>query len=176
MRRKLTSLFSVAVVVSTSTTFLVHAESQPLVPAADTSATHATISDSVRGQLLAESHRSTVASLVDALTVVASREAGIADQLRALAQAEKESAVIATEAIEKAATRGAVAHFLLGNDRENIDLLKTTVAAMKEHRATLQAIAPRTKSESDGAILSTQIQMLASDEASIWSFITAHEN
>lgn len=136
----------------------------------------ATTSDSVSGQVTAEVHRSTVATFVQSLLTIAERKGNLGEQVRIIAQAQKNSEATTTDAIEKVSSRGSLKTLFFGSDYTNLGILRSEMVMTQNHLDRLNAVLASTTDATDRAALTAQINVLAQDQASIRNFVTTHEN
>lgn len=137
---------------------------------------NATTSDGVRGQLTADAHRSTVAMFVQSLLDVANREGIMGEQVRVIAQAQKDSEATTTEAIQKISSRSSLKTLLWGSDYANLGVLRSGMVVTQNHLNQLNTVLASTTDATDRATITAQINALTQDQASIKNFVTAHEN
>jgi len=136
----------------------------------------ATTSAGVSGQFTADAHRSTVATFVQSLLAVADREGNLGEQVRIIAQAQKDSEATTTGAIEKVSSRGSLSTLFFGSDYANLGILRSGMVTTQNHLDRLNVVLASTTDTTDRAALTDQINALALDQASIQDFVTTHEN
>lgn len=138
--------------------------------------TSATTSDGVSGQLTAEAHRSAVATFVQSLLAIADRKGNLGEQVRIIAQAQKDSEATTTGAIEKVSSRGSLKTLFLGSDYANLGILRSGMVMTQNHLNQLNTVLASTTDATDRAALTAQIDALALDQANVRNFVTTHEN
>ena len=135
-----------------------------------------TSSNSVNGLRMSEDHRSVVASFAQSLLAVAEKEGGLGEQIRIIAQEQKDSVATTTEAIQKIVSRSGLKTLFFGSDYENLGILRSGMVKTQNDLGRLQAILASTTNATARATLAAQIQVLETDKTSIQSFVGAHEN
>lgn len=135
-------------------------------------------SASVRGQLIAQNYRSVVTSFAETLLTIADRENErvLAAELRDIADAQKVSEPIVTNAIQIIASRGALRAFFFGGSKESIVVLKDEMLTEKNILNKTEAVLSRMTDEADISVLADQLRAVRKDQTDIQNFITAHEN
>ncbi|MDD5068341.1 MAG: hypothetical protein PHS53_02885 [Candidatus Pacebacteria bacterium] len=128
------------------------------------------------GSVTAEAHRSTVATFVKTLLAVADREGGIGAEVRAVAQAQNDSATTTASAMAKVEERGAVRTFLFGSDYKNLGVIRSQIAVTSNNIDRLKKLLDRTTSVEARAELNAQIQVLQDEQVKLDAFVTAHED
>ena len=128
-----------------------------------------------QGQANAEQHRSTVANFVQSLQRVADKEAGIGEQVRAIAQQQNQSATTTIQAMEKVQTRNRVKTFFVGTDYKNLGALRSEMVQTRNRLEQLERLMENVQNEEDRTGLQNQIQILEQEQIRIENFIKAEE-
>lgn len=129
-----------------------------------------------KGQVNAESHRSTVATFVQSLLAVADREGGIGQQVKVIAQQQNDSKEKVAESINKVEKRGKFKTFLIGSDYKNLGELRSEMVKTRNQIEQLKRLAEKAENEEDKTELQNQIQTLEQEQANIDNFITQNES
>jgi hypothetical protein len=129
-----------------------------------------------KGQVNAESHRSTVATFVQSLLAVADREGGIGQQVKVIAQQQNDSKEKVAESIDKVEKRGKVKTFFFGSDYKNLGDLRSEMVKTKNQIEQLKRLADKAENETDKTELQNQIKTLEQEQTNINSFITTNES
>ncbi|HCR52049.1 TPA: hypothetical protein DIV48_00175 [Candidatus Kaiserbacteria bacterium] len=166
------ALMACTVALSASTAFVAHAvhntEGTP----------RRTVNESVRGQLIAEDHRSTVASFAESLLYIAKKKgatSAVGAHMRRIAEAQIDSMTAATEAIQETASRGAVARLFFGSDPKNLGVLEAEMEKTRRHLAELQTLLASTTDTTERTILTAQIRALEKEQTRIRDFVVVNE-
>lgn len=136
-------------------------------------------SESVRGMLIAQSHRSTVASVVRSLIGIADRETNqrdLATRIRGIAKTLKAGEATTTTAIQRVSSRGAVKSFFAGSDRANLHILKEEIAKMQDTLIQLKSVSATATNDVDSALFIAHIQALEEDLQHTQDFVAAYED
>jgi len=177
-RRIWVAAIAVAIVVSTvSTAFFAHAKDASS-SSDGTTVGSARASESVRGMLISQNHRLVVMSLSESLAYIAEKQnlvSALGSEARATAKKETGSIDEVVEAIQKMATRGTVTRFLLGGDSEHLTLLKRELANLHTTLDALEEMRTIAESNTDRAILATQIRSLEKHYMTLEKFVNKHE-
>jgi hypothetical protein len=128
-----------------------------------------------KGQVTAESHRSTVANFVQSLLAVADREGGIGKEVRIIAQQQNETKEKTTEEIKTVESRSKIKTFFFGSDYKNLGDLRSQMVQTRNQIAQLTRLAGKAENDQDKTELQNQIQILNQEQASIENFITQNE-
>jgi len=129
-----------------------------------------------KGQVNAESHRSTVATFVQSLLAVADREGGIGQQVKVIAQQQNDAKDKAVDEITAVESRSPIKTFFLGSDYKNLGDLRSQMVQTKNQIDQLKRLADKADNDQDKADLQTQIQTLEQEQTNIDSFITSNES
>ncbi|MFH0969166.1 MAG: hypothetical protein V1804_01525 [Patescibacteria group bacterium] len=129
-----------------------------------------------KGQVNAESHRSTVANFVQSLLVVADREGGIGQQVKAIAQQQNDSKEKVAGEITAVESRSKIKTFFIGSDYKNMGDLRSQMVQTRNRIEQLKRLADKAENDQDKAELQTQIQTLEQEQANIDNFIIQNEN
>lgn len=129
-----------------------------------------------KGQVNAESHRSTVANFVQSLLAVADREGGIGQQVRVIAQQQNDSKEKVVKSINKVEKRNKFKTFLIGTDYKNTGALRSEMVKTRNQIEQLKRLAEKAENEGDKTELQNQIQALEQEQANIDNFITQNED
>lgn len=129
-----------------------------------------------KGQVNAESHRSTVANFVQSLLTVADREGGIGQQVKVIAEQQNDSNEKVAESIDKVEKRGKFKTFLIGTDYKNTGALRSEMVKTRNQIEQLNRLVDKAENDQDKTELQAQIQTLEQEQANIDNFITQNEN
>jgi len=131
-----------------------------------------------KGQVVAEEHRSTVATFVKSLLSVANIEGsdGIGPQVRVVAQAQNDSASTTADVVIKIENRSALKTFFIGSDYKNLGQLRSEVVTTQNNIDQLNNLITKAKYNMDKTELTAQIKTLEDSQAKIKSFIKDHES
>lgn len=129
-----------------------------------------------KGKMTSQERRSKVAEVVQGLTELAGKDQNIGEEVRQIAQEQKESNDRATEAMEAVETRGKFRTFLLGTDYKNIGVLRSELVKADNHINRLTKAKDRTEDEEVKAGLDTQITTLQETKSQTESFIQENES
>ncbi len=124
----------------------------------------------------AEDHRSTVSTFVQSLLRVANRDGGIGAEVRAIAQAQNDSASTTAHAMARTEKVGGVKKFLFGGDYKNLGILRSEMVKTRNNIEKLENLLDRTTNTADRAELEAQITVLKNTQVKIEAFIEAHES
>lgn len=129
-----------------------------------------------KGQVTAESHRSTVANFVQSLLAVADREGGIGQQVRVVAQQQNDTKDKTAEEIKTVESRSEIKTFFFGSDFKNLGDLRSQMVQTRNQIAQLTRLADKAENDQDKTELQSQIQTLNQEQASIETFIIQNES
>ncbi len=132
-------------------------------------------SDSVKGILIAQAHRSLLTSVVQSLLVIADKESDHATEIRSIAESLKMSEATATNAIEKISSRSTLRSFFSGSDNTNLRLLKSEMKKIQDTVLRLKTINTELRRPHDD-LFTVQTQTLEQDQLHIQDFVAAYEN
>ena len=124
----------------------------------------------------AEAHMSAVAKFVQSLLAVADREGGIGVQVRAIAQAQNDTATTTASAITNIEKRGKFRTFLFGADYKSIGQLRSDLSITENNIVQLKSIIDKITSTTDKAELAAQIKVLEDAQVKMNAYIKAHED
>ncbi len=125
------------------------------------------------GRMNADEHKSTVANFVQTLLKAASStEGGIGQQVRAIAQEQKDSSTTTANAIQKIQSRNKIKTFLFGSDYKNLGALRSEMVKTRNRIAQLNRTI---KNATSTAEIQTQIQTLEQEQTKIENFIKGQE-
>jgi hypothetical protein len=177
---KITSNIVISLIVMLSLSTLVYLFS-PLVKVQAASKSEKAIaaqsSNAGKGQQMAETHRSAVATFVQSLVSVADREkGGIGEQVRVIAQQQNVSGFEVSEEITAVESRGKIKTFLIGSDYKNLGALRSEMVQTRNRIGQLQRLVDKATTEEDKTILQDQITKLEKERTDINKFITDNEN
>jgi hypothetical protein len=127
------------------------------------------------GTTTASENRSVVANFVQSLLKVANRQPGIGAEVRAIAQAQNDSASTTEEAVVKTEARSGVKAFLVGTDYKNLGVIRSELAKTDKRIARLQEIANDTFNLNDRATLNAEIEALTNSQAKLRKFVADNE-
>ena len=129
-----------------------------------------------KGQQIAETHRSVVATFVKNLLSVADREGGIGEQVRVIAQQQNDSKTKILEEIDTVEKRSKIKTFFLGTDYKNLGALRSEMVKTRNRIEQLKRLVEKTTVEEDKTILQDQIKALELEQTKINDFITKNES
>jgi len=122
-------------------------------------------------------HRSAVATFVQSLVDVANKEPGtIGDQIKAIAQAQNDTANNEADSLDKIQNRSKVKTFLIGTDYKNIGQLRSEMVKTAARIDQLKKLLESDLTLEDKAALQTQIQTLEQEQQKIDDFLKANES
>ena len=128
------------------------------------------------GETTAAEHRSAVAILVRSLLAVADREGGIGTEVRAVAQAQQDSASTSATAIDHVEARNDLLVFLIGSDYKNLGVIRSEAATTENSISRLERLRDQASSTEAKAELSAQITVLETEQVKLETFVEAHES
>lgn len=152
------------------------AKSNVQAGATSTAGSETSTSAKAKGELNAESHRSSVASFVKSLLTIADREGGIGSQVRVVATSQQNSASTSANAIAKVENRGSIRNFFFGSDYKSLGDIRSEMATTSANIAKLKSLLAGATNDSDKAELSAQIQVLENSQVQVEAFVKAHES
>ncbi len=124
-----------------------------------------------------DEHRSAVANFVQSLLNIADREkGGIGEQVRLVAQEQKQVQERVADQIEAIEKRNKIKTFLIGTDYKNIGALRSEMVQLRNRIRQLNQLMEQIKNEGDKTELQNQIQNMEQEAANIEAFIRANEN
>lgn len=129
-----------------------------------------------KGQVNAESHRSTVANFVQSLLAVADREGGIGQEVRTIAEQQNGAKDKAADIIYAVENRSKLKTFLIGTSYKNLGELRSQMVQTRNQIEQLARLAVKVENEGDKTELQNQIQVLEQEQANINDFITQNES
>lgn len=129
-----------------------------------------------KGQVTAESHRSTVATAVQNLLAVADREGGIGQQVKVIAQQQNDAKDKTANEITAVESRSSIKTFFFGSDYKNLGALRSQMVQTRNQIDQLKRLADKADNEQDKTDLQTQIQTLEQEQTNINNFITTNES
>ncbi|MFA5831795.1 MAG: hypothetical protein WC878_08290 [Candidatus Paceibacterota bacterium] len=127
------------------------------------------------GEKMSEQHRSDVAKVVQGLEKVAGKDAGIGEEVKAVAQEEKDGVADVVEKMEKVENRGGFKSFFIGSDYKNLGALRSELVTTQNHIDRLMKSAERASSTEIKAELQTQIDELKGIQTKAEEFIKGQE-
>lgn len=136
---------------------------------------NASASDSVKGHLTAQNHRSAMAAFVQSLLAVADREGGLGEQIREIAHAQNDAIATTTNAIQRVSSRGFLMSLFFGSDYKNLGVLRHGIVRTQNHLDGLNAVLANTTDPIAHSVLIEQIRVLENDKANMESFMAAHK-
>ena len=122
-----------------------------------------------------EEHRSRVANVVQELIRIADRDGGIGEEVRVVAQEEREVGEKVKEGVEAVEERGGFKTFFVGSDYKNLGALRSEMVTTSNHLDILNNALGEAEDESVKADLEAQIAELANIKAEVETFIEEME-
>lgn len=144
--------------------------------ATDTTATQEKGKKDNKGQVNAESHRSTVATFVQSLLAVADREGGIGQEVKVIAEQQNDTKDRASDLINAVENRNKVKTFFIGTSYKNLGELRSQMVQTRNQIDQLKRLADKAENEGDKTELQSQIQVLEQEQTNINNFITSNES
>ncbi len=129
-----------------------------------------------KGQFNAESHRSTVATFVQSLLIVADKESGIGQEVKIIAEQQNNTKDRASDLINAVENRNKVKTFLIGTSYKNLGELRSQMVQTRNQIEQLKRLANKVENEGDKTELQSQIQLLEQEQTNINNFITQNES
>lgn len=129
-----------------------------------------------KGKMTSQEYRSKVAEVVEGLTELAGKDQNIGEEVRLIAQEQKESNDRATKAMEAVETRGKFRTFLFGTDYKNVGVIRSELVKTDNHISRLTKAKDRTEDEEVKAELDAQITILQETKSQTESFVQENEN
>lgn len=139
-------------------------------------ATTIALAKSDKGNEMSQQHQSKVAKVVQELTELAGKDQNIGEEVRVVAQEQKESNERATEAIEAIEERGGFKTFLIGTDYKNIGALRSELVTTQNHINRLARAKERTTSDEVKVELDAQITALREANINAETFIQENQD
>jgi|ERR1035437_797936 hypothetical protein len=121
-------------------------------------------------------HRSVVAKFVNDLLLVANHDKGIGNQVKVIAQEQKDSASTTASAMEKVDSKDGFSTFFFGSDYNSLGVIKSELASTTNRIAELQALASSTSDVTVKTELNAQIQVLQNELNNIQMFVNTNES
>ncbi len=121
-------------------------------------------------------NKSTVATFVNSLHMVANREGGIGAEVRKIARSQNDSASSTARAMAHVDNRTSVKTFFAGSDYRNLGVLRSEIASTTNNITRLAALLNRTIDPASRAELTLQLNALQAENMKIEAYIKAHEN
>lgn len=144
--------------------------------ATTTSNSPSSASTSSNHSTTAEAHMSAVAKFVQSLLAVADREGGIGVQVRAVAQAQNDTATTTASSIINIEKRGKFRTFLFGTDYKSIGQLRSDLSVTENNIVQLKSIIEKTTSTTGKVELAAQVKVLEDTQVKMNTYIKAHED
>jgi hypothetical protein len=129
-----------------------------------------------KGQVNAESHRNTISTFVQNLSVIADRESGIGQELRIIAKEQNDTKDRAFDLINAVENRSKIKTFFIGTSYKNLGELRSQMVQTRNQIEQLKRLAEKAENEGDKTELQSQIQVLEQEQININNFITQNEN
>ena len=123
-----------------------------------------------------EQHRSAVANIVQELVKVANRDSQIGEEVKVVAQEEKDQSEIVKEKMDKVENGGGLKTFFIGSDYKNLGALRSELVTTQNHLNRLNKALERTTSTTIKADLETQIKDLEAIKTKADSFVKTNES
>lgn len=167
-----------------STAFFAHAEdTSPSIEGIGTTTGSVRTSDRasevVKAIVIGENHRLAVRSLKESFAYISSKEDGLTSfdtAAQSVLQREQDAEDAVAEALQKTATRGTLTRLMVGNDFDHLNVLVKELDTIKSSIAALEDMGKTTTSDTDRAVLATQVQSLSLDQKNIERFVSAHDS
>jgi cytoskeletal protein RodZ len=132
-------------------------------------------SDNATSSSMGEQHRSEVAKVVQSLVKVANKDSNIGEEVRAVAQQEKDSGDKVKEKMNTVEKRNGFKTFLIGSDYKNLGDLRSELVTTQNNLDRLNAALEKTTSSTTKAELQTQIDKLSTILTNAKNFIKSEE-
>lgn len=129
-----------------------------------------------KGKMTSQEHRNKVAEVVEGLTELAGKDQNIGEEVRQVAQEQRESNERSTKAMEAVETRGKFRTFLFGTDYKNVGVIRSELVKTGSHINRLTKAKDRTEDEEVKAELDTQITSLQEIKSRTESFVQENED
>lgn len=129
-----------------------------------------------KGQFNAESHRSAVTTFVQSLLAIADREGGIGQEVRVIAEQQKNTKDRASDLINAVENRNKVKTFFIGTSYKNTGELRSQMVQTRNQIEQLKRLAEKAENEENKTELQTQLQALEQEQLRINDFITKNES
>jgi len=131
--------------------------------------------DSNKHASMGEEHRSAVAKAVASLLMVADRAGGIGQEVRDVAQEEKDTHDKVADMMDTIEKRNGLMTFLFGTDYKNLGVLRSTLVTSENGIDRLM----KAKEKANRSVqpdIDTQIEALKAENAKVQAFITENES
>jgi len=132
-------------------------------------------SDNATSSNMGEQHRSEVAKVVQSLVKVANKDSNIGEEVRAVAQQEKDSGDKVKEKMNTVEKRNGFKTFLIGSDYKNLGDLRSELVTTQNNLDRLNVALEKTTSSTTKAELQTQIDKLSTILTNAKNFIKSEE-
>jgi len=129
-----------------------------------------------KGKMTSQERKSKIAEVVQKLIELAGKDENIGEEVRLVAQEQKESNKRATEAMEAVETRGKFRTFLFGTDYKNVGVLRSELVKTENHINRLSRALDRAEDSEIQAGLDAQIAELQETQSQTESFIQENES
>ena len=132
-------------------------------------------SDNATSSSMGEQHRSEVAKVVQGLVKVANKDSNIGEEVRVVAQQEKDSGDKVKEKMNTVEKRNGLKTFLIGSDYKNLGALRSELVTTQNNLDRLNAALEKTTSSTTKAELQAQIDKLSTILTNAKNFIKSEE-
>lgn len=132
-------------------------------------------SDNATSSSMGEQHRSEVAKVVQGLVKVANKDNKIGEEVRTVAQQEKDSGDKVKEKMNTVEKRNGFKTFLIGSDYKNLGDLRSELVTTQNNLDRLNVALEKTTSSTTKAELQTQIDKLSAILTNAKNFIKSEE-
>ena len=132
-------------------------------------------STEIKGETMSETHRSAIATFVQALLNVANQENGIGRDLNEIAREQNDSATTTTSALKKIEGRNRIKTFFFGDDYKNLGVIRSGLATTNNNINNLRTILSQTSDAASRAEINVQIDALETEQTQLETYVTDHE-
>lgn len=132
--------------------------------------------DNNKGKTISQEHRNRISEVVAGLTELAGKDQNIGEEVKLVAQEQKELNERSTKAMEAVETRGKFKTFLIGTDYKNVGALRSEMVKTENHINRLTKARDRTEDAEVQAGLDAQIATLQETKSQTEFFIQDNES
>ncbi len=124
----------------------------------------------------AELHRSSTASFVENLLIIADRNPRIGEEVRIIAKEQNDSATTTEKAMNNIENRGFLKTLILGDDYKNLGVIRSEVTKTENQIEKMKLLISKTIDMDDKLELENQLKILEGNQIKVNEFIKTHEN